>query len=615
MGSRVSSAIRRVLTTGCAVFLSVLLVGMAVPASAFSPASGDAAYAQDAPGASRDAAGGEGAGEGEGDNQPPAPEAVFVSELFLKWSADYGGANVFVGPNGDMPNVEITRKGQLVQLNGYYTDTSGDGVMYETASTDSPLGRVDLIWTSSDDSIATVDPNGLVTPRGNGTATITATTANPADQGSAALCVPFVIDGQEGEYVGSVEITDADGNPIYDTIVIDSPSDTTQYYQLYATITWVDAEGSVIREERASAESSATYRWVAAGNTNVVSVNERTGRVATLEPGVGAAEIRVEGGVGGQTITDTVYVQVVTGQQSDGMPAQSLTINVFYQSFPDEPAVSEEFSLDELASRFSQVTHFYTMLNGSTFGTMKATGYLFKDVLSLVNVPLESIISFSFGTGDNYVNNISYAALFNTTRYYFPDIDIGRTAGGQVVPPILATAAYINMGAATVLPSQQLDENVRFRLCFGATGIGDANTSMQVHSIHTVNITIPDPPEQPLAPGPGDAEGSGAGGSSDGSDVGLDGDGASELGQGAEAGSVINRDSTGGAGSAAGDEGSSATARKEWRIYQIISKEDPLDIDFVQENPLSPYAVPAACLAMIGGGISSALGFRRRLYS
>ncbi len=608
MGSYVVQALRRFLATSCAIFLSLMLVGMFVPPSAFSlivPASD----------AGQDETAAEGGADDKGEAQPPVVEDVFVSELYLKWSSDFGGANVFVGPNGDVPSVEILKKGQLVQLNGYYTDTSGDGVMYETARTDSPLGRVDLVWSSSDESVATVDPNGLVTPRGNGTASITATTANPAEQGSATLSVPFVIDGQEGEYVGSVEITDADGNPIYDTIVIDSPEDTTQYCQLYATITWVDGDGNVIREEQASADSSATYRWVAAGNTNVIAVNEKTGRVATLEPGMGTAEIRVEGGVGGQTITDTVYVQVVTGQQSDGVPAQSLTINVFYQSFSDEPAISEEFSLDELSSRFSQVTHFYTMLNGSTFGTMKATGYLFKDILSLVNVPLESIISFSFGTGDNYVNNISYGALFNTTRYYFPDIDIGRTAGGQIVPPILATAAYTNMGASTVLPSQQLDGNVRFRLCFGATGIGDSNTSMQVHSIHTINITIPDPPEQDPVPGPGDSEGSGDGGSSNDAGLGAEGEGAPEFGQGAGAGSLIDRDSTGGGGSAAGDDGSSATARKEWRIYQIMSKEEPLDIDFTLENPLSPYAVPAACLAMVGGGISSALGFRRRLYS
>lgn len=622
MSEITKDAIGRFFNTTLALFLTFMLVGAFIPQAAFG--TDDQTPGIEENGGDPGGSGGEGDGSG-GAGQGGQTDKIYVTELYLRWSADYNGANAFVGPNGDLQQIDITKKGQLVQLNGYYLDSSGSGVLQETANSATQLGSIRLNWTSSDASVATVDPNGLVTPRGNGTAYITAEIADPATFGAASITVPIVIDGQEGEYVQSVDIVDVAGNSIVDTVVIETEADTTQYYQLYAKVTWADADGNFVREETTETGVSSTVRWASVGNASVLYVNESTGRVATQEPGVGQIEVRVDGGVGGQVITDTVAFRVTTGQASSGQPAQSLTINIYHQSFPDTPVATREFSLDELASTLPTATYNYTIINGSTFGTIRATGYMFKDILALANYDLEDTISFSFGTADGYQNQISYGSLFST-RYYFPNYDIGSMAEAQIVAPILATSAYVRFGASVVLPDQALDSDIRFRLCFGATGPGDANTSLQVHSIHTINITVKD---SSAVPG-------GSGGAGGAGGEGVQGGGAAgEIGAGAGQGSYFAGESgttSGEASSESTDEeaaaasgadeqdasaagASGADSGQQWRIYQVMQMDSFVRDDLDLDNPLSPFALPAACAAVAGGAISSIIGFRRRLYS
>ena len=61
-------------------------------------------------------------------------------------------------------------------------------------------------WTSSDESVATVDDNGLVTMQGDGTATITVTTTDGSDL-STTSTVTLLPVGVKGDINGDEEIS------------------------------------------------------------------------------------------------------------------------------------------------------------------------------------------------------------------------------------------------------------------------------------------------------------------------------------------------------------------------------------------------------------------------
>ena len=616
------------------VFLSVLLVlCVCVPHFAWADVAGVSALASNTSNTADNSSTGGGADSGKADNtadegedpepepdpDPEPAEKNYVTELFLKWSSDYDGPNKFVGEGEEIETVEIAKKGQLVQLNGYYLDNSGSGVLLETGSSSTDLGQIELTFESSDLDVCTVSPTGVVTPRGDGECVISAEVANPDKYGSARVEVLFVVSGQDGEYVGSVDVLDEDGNPILETIEIASDGKKPVYYQLNLQVTWVDADGNTVRTETSmEGNITATYTWETGGNTSVLSVNSKTGRVSTQEQGIGTVVVNVAGGVGGRTVSDTVHFRVNTGQTGYN-PADHLTINISYEMYPDQIVASKTFSADELASLLPQSTYNFTVISGSTYGTIRATGYLFKDVLNLLSSDLDDISMFRFGTADNYDSPISYDYLYGSARYYFPDYDIGYTSGAVVVPPILATASTIFWNQSYISPNEELDIGTRYRLVFGVSDTGDANTSHQVYYIDTLNVILKGAPPE----GSGDDDGSG--GSDDSSSGNTNGSGkGSDSGSnsGTEGASTSNtaggyfKDSV----TAAVDGGSSEeasetsdTGSSTWRIYQMMKqqKSDPGDLDL--DNPLAPFAVPGACAAFALGGVTMGVGFRRRL--
>ncbi|MCD8316206.1 MAG: Ig-like domain-containing protein [Eggerthellaceae bacterium] len=625
---------------------------------------------------------GESGSEGNEADEPTEEEETgnYVTALYLKWSADYDGPDEFVGDSdiAQLDTIEIMRKGQLVQLNAYYTDNSGDGVLYETANSDNDMGSIDVRWTSSNTDVATVDTvNGLVTARGNGEVTITAEIADPDKYGAATASVNFLIDGQEGEYVSKVEITDDAGEIITDTIVIETEESVPVYRQLEAIIYWVDADGNETRTEYTGGDAvapSTSVRWSTGGETSVLYVNESTGRIATQGAGIGSVIVSVEGGVGGATISDTVYVRVDTGQYSYN-PADSLTINVSYESYPEEIYQSKTYSLDDLANNLEQITNNYTVINSSWWATIRATGYRFYDLIQYVNndmgiyIDMDDILQFRFGTADAYDSPISYSYLFGVNRFYYPDYDINYTGTREIVPPLLALAAYTNRGVSYVDPNQELDEGIRFRLVFGVSSPTDYNTSKQVYYIDTINIIIKG--SQPEAVNPGtsggtgnggeDGEGSGSGGDGFGNTNGSGGSGGgtgggngtgsgtgvgsaeSGTGSAGDAGTMSTDSGISGGGGipssssgssssdegAEGDENASETSSEDegeglgtsgsgtdtdWKYYQTLIKSNSYIGDLDLDNPLSPYALPAGIGAFCIGGITSFIGYRRRLF-
>ena len=139
-------------------------------------------------------------------------EKYYVKTLLLKWDKpDDQGVTHYVG---DSPIVErayqtinITSFGEAVQLRGFYMSTDGTGNAYQTADSSTAIGSFELNWRSSDDTVATVTPDGLVRPQGrNGQVTITVSVADPnVYQGEAPVATVLIsFDGQEGKYVKQV---------------------------------------------------------------------------------------------------------------------------------------------------------------------------------------------------------------------------------------------------------------------------------------------------------------------------------------------------------------------------------------------------------------------------
>lgn len=98
-----------------------------------------------------------------------------------------------------------------------------------------------VIWTSSDESVATVDENGLVTAVGNGTATITATSADGTEK--SASCTVTVID-PDNIPVSSITISGGnvtlEASSTYAISVTVKPNDAAN-----AAIIWTSSDESV----------------------------------------------------------------------------------------------------------------------------------------------------------------------------------------------------------------------------------------------------------------------------------------------------------------------------------------------------------------------------------
>lgn len=108
-------------------------------------------------------------------------EEGFTEQTLLK---DFYGGSEFSGSSGTDP-VAVT--GVTLDKSTLALTTNGDNKSATLKATVLPVNAANknVTWTSSDDTVATVDSKGTVTAMGNGTATITVTTDEVPEGGTA----------------------------------------------------------------------------------------------------------------------------------------------------------------------------------------------------------------------------------------------------------------------------------------------------------------------------------------------------------------------------------------------------------------------------------------------
>lgn len=129
-------------------------------------------------------------------------------------------------------------------------------------------GNKNVIWTSSDSSVATVDSSGFVTAVGGGTATITV----QAEDGSkvATSCAVNVIEHVEAVNLNkaSIEITKGQTETLSATILSDKATNKN--------ITWTSSDSSV-----ATVDNTGKVTAVSAGTTTITVTSEDGNKTAS----------------------------------------------------------------------------------------------------------------------------------------------------------------------------------------------------------------------------------------------------------------------------------------------------------------------------------------------
>ena len=513
-------------------------------------------------------------------------------------------------------------------------------------------------WSVSDPSVATISPGGVLTAVGDGIVAVTATATANTQGGAPLACTIYVeVTGQtDARYVSGVRIAGPDGAALSGPYVLeqDLSTATAQFYALVdvvdpatgATQTYSTKNGSIASQTG----DIADVAWYV-GDT-IAAIDQTTGLFRPSRYGIASIYCASAAGHGGATVTGsaTVNTKDPTGGEvkDDYHPQSSIKVKAYYESDPpadlhddsDEHfVINKEYSLEQLESMGS-VTATYTALSDSAYYTMTGRGVPLSTVLEDAGVNIAGMSQLNFGTADNIDRPVSSAFIFDTNRYYFPNIDIGSYAGAVQVYPIIAFESNEIKNAGTD-PNYDMTEATRFRLLFGSTPDG-GTSQYQIKWINTLYVVLAGGP--PVQPGsgenPGDGsnneddqpggggisngtttgdgtgsgdEGNGTGsgmakGNQGGTDVQGSTDAADNAAEGAQSGSAGQADT--GAQASAGDSGSGAPA---YSVYQIPNPNaSEVERTVEHSNPFKKYAGPLGAAAVVAGAGQMVLWYRRQ---
>lgn len=512
-------------------------------------------------------------------------------------------------------------------------------------------------WSVSDPSIAAISPGGILTAVGDGIVAVTATATANTQGGAPLACTIYIeVTGQtDARYVSGIRIAGPDGEALSGPYVLeqDLSTATAQFYALVdvvdpatgATQTYSTKNGSIASQTG----DIADVTWYA-GDT-IAAIDQTTGLFRPSRYGIASIYCASAAGHGGATVTGgaTVNTKDPTGGEvrDDYHPQSSIKVKAYYEE--DPPAdlhddsdkhfvINKEYSLEQLES-MGTVTATYTALSDSAYYTMTGRGVALSTLLEDAGVNIAGMSQLNFGTADNIDRPVSSAFIFDTNRYYFPNIDIGSYAGAVQVCPIIAFESNEIKNAGTD-PNFDMTEATRFRLLFGSTPDG-GTSQFQIKWINTLYVVLAGGP--PVQPGNGEnpggsnnegdqpggggisngtttGDGSGSGdegngtgsgmakGDQGGSDVQGSSDAADNAAEGAQSGSAGQSDT--GAQASAGDSGSGAPA---FSVYQIPNPNaSEVEHTVEHDNPFKKYAGPLGAAAVVAGAGQTALWYRRQ---
>ena len=509
-------------------------------------------------------------------------------------------------------------------------------------------------WSVSDPSIATISPGGILTAVGDGIVAVTATATANTQGGAPLACTIYIeVTGQtDARYVSGIRIAGPDGEALSGPYVLeqDLSTATAQFYALVdvvdpatgATQTYSTKNGSIASQTG----DIADVTWYA-GDT-IAAIDQTTGLFRPSRYGIASIYCASAAGHGGATVTGsaTVNTKDPTGGEvrDDYHPQSSIKVKAYYEE--DPPAdlhddsdkhfvINKEYSLEQLES-MGTVTATYTALSDSAYYTMTGRGVALSTLLEDAGVNIAGMSQLNFGTADNIDRPVSSAFIFDTNRYYFPNIDIGSYAGAVQVYPIIAFESNEIKNAGTD-PNFDMTEATRFRLLFGSTPDG-GTSQFQIKWINTLYVVLTGGP--PVQPGNGEnpggsnnegdqpggggisngtttgdgsgsgdeGNGTGSGMAQGGSDVQGSSDAADNAAEGAQSGSAGQSDT--GAQASADDSESGAPA---FSVYQIPNPNaSEVEHTVEHDNPFKKYAGPLGAAAVVAGAGQTALWYRRQ---
>lgn len=493
-------------------------------------------------------------------------------------------------------------------------------------------------WSISDSSVATIARSGLVSAKANGTVTV-----------SAKVDGKYTKSGNDLVAIGQVKVTNQEADYYVKRIQIISPDEktgqksyeetkslATAKMQFSAKVTVVNQETgesqSVITRKDLSEFSLSDIVW-SVNDENIGAVSE-TGTFRPSAYTTATISAISKAGKGGSQ--EKASIEVITKDPdggtvtNDAHPQDSLTVKAYWETPPagttdeNKYVINKTYSLADLQGMdVKEIT--YTALGKGTsstggYYTMSGRGVYLSEILKDAGVDIKGIKSFSFGTQDKINTSVSAAFVFDTDRFYYPNIDVNSSADKVQVAPMIAFQSNEVKSGSTDPDYESMTDNTRFRLLFGAKRDGSNNSQYQIKWIHTLYVK--------LKGGPAVENGNGDEGKKEDSKGQDNEDAAAAPGQGGDGSS-----GSAGANSAGGAQGSDpaasstatagqnpsansnsqANAGGTYHVYQVMSRyhnKTETEVDY--ENPFAPFAAPIGVAACLSGALESALWFRRQ---
>lgn len=623
---------------------------IATQAAGFSPqATGAAVQADTGTGAVPGS--GSGSGTGGGSTTDPATpsqpaEQPYIADVSI-WSHDTGTTLGYATSPSSATAARISTKGGTLWFDNVAWWNDGTSVANQSYVT----------WSVSDPSIATISPSGVLTAVGDGVVAVTATATANTQGGAPLACTIYVeVTGQtDARYVSAVRIAGPDGAAIDGPYILEQDI-STALLQLYALVDVVDpATGATQTYSTQNGSIAAQTGDIAdvtwyVGDT-IASIDETSGLFRPSRYGIVSVFCASSAGFGNATVTGSATINTKDPEggevKDDYHPQDSIKIKAYYESDPpadlhndaDEHfVINKEYSLEQLES-MGTVTATYTAIGASGYYTMTGRGVALSTVLESAGVNIAGMSQLNFGTADNIDRPVSSAFIFDTDRYYFPNIDIGSYAEAVQVYPILAFESNEIRNGSTE-PNYDMTEATRFRLLFGATPDG-GTSQYQIKWINTLYVVLAGGP--PVQPGSGEntgggtdnGEDQGGGGISNGTEAG-DGTGSGNAGNGMGAGMAAGTQggqdvqnsadaaTNAAEGAQSGSMGPDETSVQEaagdadagspsFSVYQIPNPNaSDVERTVEHDNPFKKYAGPLGVAAALAGGAQAAVWYRRQ---